>query len=169
MNIKERLKRQLLQARQLSEQLLADFRKPEHWVYQVHENCNHALWFAGHMAHVDNFFISLVAPAKAISLPPLYSERFGMGSQPTGSLADYPPPSDVVARMRERRESLLAVLDSLTEEDLSKPSPEGAPAFLADFGSVFEMAIWHEGLHSGQLSSSRRALGFGPVMSGGDR
>ena len=55
MEIKKRLKRQLLQARQLSEKLLADFKTPAQWVYQVHENCNHALWFAGHMAHVDNF------------------------------------------------------------------------------------------------------------------
>ena len=83
MDIKERLKRQLRQARQLSEKLLADFKTPEQWVYQVHENCNHALWFVGHMAHVDNFFVSLVAPDQAISLPKLYNDRFGMGSQPT--------------------------------------------------------------------------------------
>jgi len=36
---------------------------------------------------------------------------------------------------------------------------------LADYAAVFEMAIWHEGLHSGQLSSVRRALGHGPVQA----
>ena len=113
MEIKERLKRQLLQARQLSEKLLADFKTPAQWVYQVHENCNHALWFAGHMAHADNFFISLVTPNQAVALPKLYNDRFGMGSQPTSNLSDYPATDEVLARMRERRETLLAVLDSL--------------------------------------------------------
>ena len=44
---------------------LADFKTPEQWVFQVHPHCNHALWFAGHMATSDNFFLSLVAPEKA--------------------------------------------------------------------------------------------------------
>ena len=89
-----------------------------------------------------------------------------MGSRPSNELSDYPATDEVLARMREQRETLLAVLDSLNEEDLGKPTPEGAPDFLGDYGSVFEMAIWHEGLHSGQLSSSRRALGYEPVDQG---
>ena len=41
--------------------------------------------------------------------------------------------------MRERRQALLALLDGLSDEDLSKPTAPGAPEFLADYGSVFEL------------------------------
>lgn len=164
MEIKERLRRQLQTARSTSERLLADFQSPEDWTRQIHSQCNHALWFAGHMAQTDNFFISLVAPDKAREMPE-FSKLFGMGSQPTGNPTDYPAPEEVLKVMRERRETLLAILESLSEEDLAKPTPPGSPNFLADVASVFEASIWHEGLHSGQLSVTRRALGFKPIMN----
>ena len=87
-----------------------------------------------------------------------------MGSQPTNNPADYPPVEEVIAFMRERRQTLLEVLDAASEDDLAKPAPEGAPDFLPDVASVFEMAAWHEGLHSGQLSVARRGLGNAPLF-----
>ena len=162
MNSKVRLQRQLASTRRMSERLLADFQTPEQWVYQVHPNCNHALWFVGHMANTDNFLISLVAPEKATSIEG-WANKFGMGSQPSSNAADYPPPEAVVAQMRERRAVLLEVLDSLSEDELAKPTPKGAPDFLPDYASVFELAIWHEGVHSGQLTVTRRALGHKPL------
>ena len=104
MTLKERSQRNLSNMRQMSERLLADFRTPEQWVFQVHPSCNHALWFAGHMAQFDNFFISLVAPGPGKELPE-FPAKFGMGSQPTSSPADYPPPETVLATMRERRQA----------------------------------------------------------------
>ena len=161
MSLKERLKRQLVAARQTSEGFLTDFKTPEEWVKQVHGEANHAMWFAGHMGISDNFFISVVAPEKAINTQDMES-RFGMGSHPTNRVADYPPPENVLGFMRERRATLLQVLDGMSDADLAKPTPKGTPEFLSDVGSVFEMAIWHEGLHSGQLSVARRALGHKP-------
>jgi uncharacterized damage-inducible protein DinB len=163
MSMKERLRRQLVSARQLSERLLADFHTPEDWTRQVHPGCNHALWFAGHMANTDNFLISMIAPEQARDRAG-FAAKFGMGSQPTSNPADYPPADEVLAAMRERRQALLALLDGLSDEDLAKKTAAGAPEFLSDFASVFELAIWHEGLHSGQLSIARRALGCAPVM-----
>jgi hypothetical protein len=65
--------------------------------------------------------------------------------------------------MRERRATLLNVLDGMSEEDLAKKTPNGAPDFLPDAASVFELAVWHEGQHSGQLTVARRALGHPPL------
>jgi len=162
MQLKERLQRQLISMRQMSERLLADFHTPEEWTFQVHPNCNHALWFAGHMAQSDNFFLSLVAPQRAIPLPD-FQAKFGMGSQPTSDASQYPPASSVVGTMRERRAALLAALDAMSEEDLGKKTPDGAPDFLPDVASVFELAVWHEGQHRGQVSVARRALGYKPL------
>jgi hypothetical protein len=166
MTYKDRLRRQLLAARQTSEGFLADFQSIDQWVKQVHPCANHALWFAGHMGHTDNFFISIIAPEQARH-DSRFAARFGVGSEPTNKPADYPPVDEVVSYMRERRAALLKILDGLSDADLSRPTPEGAPEFLPDFGSVFETAIWHEGMHSGQLSVTRRALGFQPLMETG--
>lgn len=163
MSLKERLHRQLTSARTMSEKLLADFRTPEDWTRQIHPDCNHALWFVGHMAMTDNFFISLVAPEKAADLGHL-QPLFGMGSHPSGNPSDYPPPEELLELMRDRRRVLLEILNGLSDDDLARATPPGTPNFLSDIGSVFEAAIWHEGLHSGQLSMNRRALGHSPIV-----
>lgn len=162
MSLQDRLRRQLVKTRELSEKLLADFHTREEWLHQVHPGCNHALWFAGHMANSDNFFLSLVAPQKSVTLEG-FAPRFGMGSHPTSEPGDYPPPADVLETMRERRRTLLAVLDELSDDDLASPTPAGSPDFLTDFAAVFEMANWHEAMHAGQLSVTRRALGHKPL------
>ena len=149
----------------MSEKLLADFKTPQDWVHQVHSGSNHALWFVGHMANTDNFLLSLVSPASAVPLEG-FNAQFGMGSQPTSQPGEYPPAEKVLSTMRERRTKLLEVLAGLSDEELAQKTPEGAPEFLPDFASVFELAIWHEGLHSGQLSVTRRALGHKPLVTG---
>jgi hypothetical protein len=168
MDYKPRLKALLEQARQTSENMLASFKTPQDWTYQVHPNANHAMWFTGHMASADNFFVGIVAPDKATTLPPGYKEMFGMGSKPSSKSADYPPPEEVLKVFRDRRHALLAALDSLSEADLARKPPKEAPDFLNDLASVFEMAIWHEGLHTGQISIARRALGHAPLFGGGE-
>jgi hypothetical protein len=56
------------------------------------------------------------------------------------------------------------ILEGLNDEDLDKPTPEGAPDFLATVRHVFELAVWHEGIHVGQLTVARRALGHAPLV-----
>jgi uncharacterized damage-inducible protein DinB len=168
MEYKPRLKSLLEQARKTSENMLASFKTPQDWTYQVHPSANHAMWFAGHMTSVDNFFVSVLAPDKAITLPPGWKEMFGMGSKPSPNPTDYPPPEEVLRLMRDRRQAFMAAFDSLNEGDLTKSMPNGAPDFLKDYAGVFEAAIWHEGLHTGQLSIARRALGHAPLFGGGE-
>ncbi len=165
MNLKERLQKQLSTARDYTEKLLADFKTPEQWTHQVHKNANHALWFAGHMAAGDNFFIGVIDPSKADKRP-VYEEKFGMGSRPTSNPADYPPVEEILAYMRDRRKVLLDLLASLSEADLAKPTPKELEMLFSDVAGVFAMAVWHEGLHSGQISVARRALGHEPVFGG---
>lgn len=165
MSQQQRLLRQLESARGISKRLLQDFQTPEDWTWQVHDKSNHALWFAGHMSVVDNFFISLLSPAEAKENPE-FARLFGIGSKPVNDPAAYPPVSEVLAAMDERRQTLLAILHQLSDADFARPLPEGTPDFLSDFGSVFETAIWHEGVHSGQLTVVRRARGHQPLLGG---
>lgn len=164
MSMIERLQHQLDSARGFTTRILSDFQNPEDWVAQVCNQSNHALWFIGHMATTDNFFISLLAPEKSAPKDN-YQELFGLGSTPSPKLEDYPPIEEVRGYMDDRRQVLLEILASLSDEDLATKTPDGTPDFLADYGQVFETAIWHEGLHSGQLTMVRRSLGHQPAMN----
>lgn len=162
MSLKERIKANLTQARDMTEGILASFQSPEDWTYQVHPKANHALWIAGHLGHADNFFLTLLDPEKGVEKEG-WSEAFGMGSQPTSDPAAYPPVAEVLEFFRERRQTLLDILENLPEADLAKKTPEGSPEFLSDFEQVLEVAVWHEGVHSGQLTVAHRALGNPPL------
>lgn len=164
MSLKDHLLRQLNQAREMSERFLADFETPEQWVYQVCPGINHALWFAGHMAMADNFFTGVIAPDRQEEETEAFEKLFGMGSQPTNQADDYPSPNELLNLMRGRRETLLSVLEGMNDKDLEKATPEGTPDMFPDYASVFELATWHEGLHAGQISVARRALGADPVF-----
>jgi uncharacterized damage-inducible protein DinB len=162
MNLKESLKRSLVQVRSVSDELLASFKTPADWTYQVFPSANHALWFAGHVGVVDDHFIAVVDPAKARPIP-LHERLFGRGSKPTNRPEDYPPAEEVLGYLRERRRVFLDLLAAQSDESLSRATPPGTPDFLPDVASVFALAAWHEGLHAGQMSIARRALGHPPV------
>src|SRR5690606_31057618 len=106
-------------ARRYSEAALEAFTTPGQWVHQIHEGANHALWFAGHLAVNDNFFISLIAPGLSHEREG-YAALFGVGSAPVSDPAAYPPPEEVLAYLRDRRRVLLEVFDSLSEADLDR-------------------------------------------------
>ena len=163
MSTKDRLQTQLQRARDLTEKTLSAFETPEQWVHQVCPAANHPLWFAGHMGTTDNFLITMLAPDRARSEPG-FNERFGMGSQPTNRPGDYPPAKTVLAYMRDRRGTLLDILAGMSDADLATPVKPGGPGFFTDNASIFELAVWHEGIHAGQASVVRRAMGKPPVI-----
>ncbi|QDU37355.1 DinB superfamily protein [Maioricimonas rarisocia] len=163
MTYKERLKRALLQARGLTMGMLNEIATPEDWVRRPVPGSNHALWIAGHLGSADNAFIGFMVPEKKVQRDD-YSEMFGRGSVVRDSLQDYPDPAQLVEFMKERRRTLYGILDECTEEDFTRPTPDGAPPFMFDWGSVFHMCAWHESLHSGQLTVIHRMLGQPPLV-----
>jgi len=162
MSEKSLLLTQLQFSRGFTERLVEVLQTPEDWTRQVHPGSNHPLWIVGHIGTTDNFFLSLLAPDKFVKKDD-YAEKFGMGSQPTPNPDDYPAPEEVLAFARDRRQTLLSVVEAMSEEDLDTKSPEGTPAFLGDCRSVLRVAAWHEGMHAGQLAVHRRALGHAPM------
>lgn len=154
-------------ARRMSEQLLASLKTPDDWVYQVHPKANHALWIAAHVALADNSFIGKFRPALAHK-PGGWDELFWSKSQPTNDVSRYPNSEEVLAYYRERRETLLRVLDELSDAELQASAPpEGARSPLAgapNMGHAFIFAAQHELMHAGQLTVAHRALGHAPLL-----
>ena len=164
MSLKDRLQRQLKQCRDATEGAFASFSTPEQWTHQVHGKANHPLWVAGHLALSDNFFLGVIQPER-MSAPEGWDAKFGMGSQPVSDPAEYPAADEVMAYFRDRRATLLDVLESVEESQFETPTPEGTPDFIPDFGAIFEAAIWHEGVHFGQVTIAHRGLGFAPLFA----
>lgn len=161
---KEVLKWQMEKARHVTEGMIKALHSPESWVHQVHPKANHPLWIVGHLGLADNFFLQAAAPGRT-RLPEGWNEIFWFGTTPVADLAEYPSPDEVVAYFRERRETLLNVLDFMTEEELLAPMPEGFPFSAAPcIAQLFSHAAFHEGLHSGQFSVAHRALGHPPLF-----
>ena len=97
------------QIRDTSEKMLAAFQSPEDWTYQVVPETNHALWFAGHMATADNYFISRIAPGSR-------QEARSNGTSCLAWARSRPTIRTIIRRlpkcwmlMRERREVLLGL------------------------------------------------------------
>ncbi len=165
MKLAQRLLLQLQFGRNFFDLLLADFKTPEQWTHQVCPGGNHALWIVGHLANSDNAIVGMIAPEKKVE-GPAFTAKFRAGTQPTGNPSDYPPAEEVLAYWRERRQALASVVEGLTDADLEKPLPQGSPlaARLPDAGGLVSFISFHEGMHAGQLTMARRALGFKPVV-----
>lgn len=162
MELRERLRRALVFSREFTERLLGDLESPDQWLTPPVEGTNHALWIAGHLAVADDAFTGMMDPARS-ERRDNYRTWFGRGSQPSYETDHYDSPDQIMAYLRERRQALLLVLDELPDADFTRATPDTAPPFMYDYGSVFHMAAWHESLHTGQLTLIRRRLGHVPV------
>ncbi len=131
--------------------------------FQVCPGANHAMWVLGHLATTDDHFLSSVG-GKESRCGEKYKALFGMGSTPTGSPSDYPPIDEIKEIVHERREALAAWFGSMSEEQLAQPLSGDAAFFAANHGALMSTIAWHEGLHSGQLTMIRKALGIKPKM-----
>jgi uncharacterized damage-inducible protein DinB len=167
MELRDHARHALKFSRRLASGLLASFKTLEAWVFQVHPKANHALWITAHVALADNSFISKFRPALA-KKPDGWDALFWFGSEPKADASLYPDPEEVLAYFHERRETLLAVLEELSDEEMHAAAPPaearsplaGAP----NMGHAFIFASQHEAMHAGQLTVAHRALGHAPLL-----
>ncbi|MEM8945237.1 MAG: DinB family protein [Planctomycetota bacterium] len=128
---------------------------------------NHPTWVAGHLAYSEANLIHHMIEGETNPLIE-WKERFGAGSEPTDDADHYPPLTELLAKWDEVRAHTVHVLDSLTEADLDKPSPNSPPgreAFFGTFGKVLSMVALHPLMHRGQVADARRAARREKMMS----
>ena len=138
---------------------LADGIPPDSLCHQPVAKTNHALWVLGHLAWTDNLFLTTLAKREPV-VDESWNKLFGMGSEPTGDPQAYPTLDEVKGRLEAAREALIDWFQSLDEQQLKSPLPDGMKAFASDYAGMMNSLAWHEGLHAGQLSAVRRSLGL---------
>ena|SRR6266851_1671465 len=85
---------------------------------------------------------------------------FGQNSEPVEDAGLYPPFAEVREKYRQLRQHNLTLLESLTEEDLDKPTkapPKGLEQEFATYGQSFLALAMHQMMHRSHVTDARRA------------
>lgn len=132
-------------------------------VFQTSPTDNHLLWNIGHLATAYSWFASLIDGRKA-ELPGQYDQLFGYKSQPVADTRVYPPLDEVKANYASAYQRLIDAAAAMKDDEVYSPTKEESHGFAASRVEVVYKAAWHDGWHSGQISSLRRGLGLQPIM-----
>jgi uncharacterized damage-inducible protein DinB len=135
---------------------------PEHFMHQPFPGANHPLWTMGHLATVDQYFLTNIAGRDG-ALFEKNKATFFAKSQPSPNADDYPPPEEVRKYFDKSRADFRAWIDSLDDARLAAPLPEKFKQFSTSHAGMFFRLCWHEGMHYGQLTVIRKSLGLAPT------
>ena len=130
-------------------------------VFPTPRGGGHTLWVLGHLAYVEALVVREFMLAEPNPLAE-YKELFD-GAHVTDDASRYPPFERVLAGCREMRRSTVELVDTLTEDDLSKTStgaPKGYEDFFGTYRLCLQYAADHWYMHRGQLADARRAAGL---------
>lgn len=109
-----------------------------------------ARWVVGHLVASRDFMLKTLGAERLQEAS--FSEAFGFGSKPEGepdaTLAE------LLAAYRETEAPLSAALAAVRAEDLVRPAGR------TTVRQHFELLVWHEAYHLGQLMLYRRAAGL---------
>ena len=122
----------------------------------------HTLWILGHVAYIETLVVRTFMLGEPNPLAQ-WEEVFD-GPDVSGGIDEYAPFDDVLATCHEVRESTLALLDSLSEDDLDTSSakvPEGFENTFGTYRLCLQYVADHWYMHRGHLADARRAAGLG--------
>ena len=125
---------------------------------------NHPLWCVGHLVYSEANLIS-TATGEPNPLAD-WKEMFGQGSEPSDDPAAYPSVEEVFGQAEKTRAATMAYLETLSDDDLDKPShAEGEmKEWFGTVGQCLAAIPVHFGFHGGQIADARRAAGRPPLM-----
>ncbi len=121
----------------------------------------HTLWVLGHLAYIEALVVRGFMLGERNPLAE-WEEVFD-GADTSGDISQFPRFDQVLAKCREVRESTVALLDSLSEDDLDKASANVPAGFEGAFGTYrlcLQYVADHWYMHRGQLADARRAAGL---------
>ena len=152
-------------ARQCLHDVIKDW--PEDRVtFQATAADNHLLWTLGHMAVSDEWILAMLS-GKPNPLPESYGKLFGYGSTVSASADAYPQLFEINRHFEESRSHLLEWLEEADDAKLGQKF-EGGEGFAETALEAIQKEAWHEGWHTGQLATLRRALGLKPAFGEGE-
>lgn len=159
MQSKELLKMTLEMSRAMVLQLIEDMQDAPLTFPTPNGGC-HPLWVLGNVTLAEGTFIREYILGESNPVGE-WKDIFGAGTEPVADATKYPSFHEVMAKSHEVRQGTVALLDSLNEEDLDKPSkaPAKRQAYFGTARQCFLMTALHWMMHRGQVADARRAAG----------
>ena len=120
----------------------------------------HPLWVLGHLTMVEGMIPMVLYGEKNPVAE--WQNYFGENSEPIADAGAYPSFAAVREKYLELRERNLKLLESLSDEDLDKPTkapPKGREQEFATFGRSFLVLALNQILHRSHVTDALRAAG----------
>ena len=157
MKANEVILEQLATARYVMSRYLEDLTDAELHLSPV-AGAHTAAWQLGHLIVSEKRMVEGVRAGAGVELPAGFEEAHAKDAAPQDATPAFSK-AHYTELMKSQRERTVALLESLSESDLSKPAPEFMRAYAPHVGSVFASIAGHELMHSGQVAVLRRSLG----------
>ena len=128
---------------------------------------NHPLWVLGHLAYSEGSLLQEMMLGEANPLAD-WKQIFSNGTEPVGDADKYPSFDEVLSKCQEVHQANMALLDSMSEEDLDTTNQACPPEYKGFFGTYrqcFQQVANHWLMHQGQVADARRAAGRKPLMA----
>jgi hypothetical protein len=124
---------------------------------------NHAAWVLGHLAYVFDSMIAVWDQKPEMS--PEWKALFNVASKPEPDRAKYPSKAELLAAYEKAYQRIVDTVKAAPSEafDREFPNPKLRPMLPTIGVAMTHILTSHQGVHLGQLSSWRRAEGFGPA------
>ena len=118
----------------------------------------HMLWNVGHLACYYVFSTQLLG-GQPHALPEVFEKKFQYQTTASNNAADYPGFEEVINHHDAAYDRLIKTARQLTAPQLlADVSVPGMESYAKDRLEALERAAWHEGWHTGQISTIRKAL-----------
>lgn len=120
----------------------------------------HPLWVMGHLTLVEGMIPAVLFGEENPVAG--WHALFGEDSESVSDINQYPRFSEIRTKYNELRAKNVALLASLSEMDLDKPTmapPKGREREFATFGSSFLALALHQAMHRSHVTDALRAAG----------
>lgn len=131
--------------------------------YQTSRADNHVLWTLGHFCTTYEWICGMLKEG-GTKFPAEYQALFGMKSEPKPDAKLYPSYDELRKNFDRSYDAFIAAFQATSDADLVKPTVSDSGGFVPNRLAVMQIVTWHDGWHSGQLSTLRRSLGLPSVF-----
>lgn len=162
MKIKDAIRSSLSQADMVVDSYLKDLTDDELMVRPI-PGTNHIAWQVGHLIGSERWLVDKAVPGRMEPLPEGFAAKHSKETAGSDNRADFLTKDEYLKLAKKVRANALAVLDSLSDEDLDKPV-SNLPPMVKNVGDLFLFLGCHWLMHAGQWAIIRRKVGRAPLF-----
>jgi hypothetical protein len=122
-------------------------------------SANHIAWQLGHLITSEHNLNNMVCPDSMPALPEGFAEKHDKETATSDDPTAFCSKEEYLRLMAEQRAGTLALLATLSDQDLEKTAPEKIQKFGQTVGAVIAGQSAHWMMHAGQWVIVRRQLG----------